>query len=199
MKTLIYNTKDEWLSDRRGRITGSKLGDLYSKKGIKKIEYYQLIADKLGIPADDESPMDRGTRLEGEAIQEFMNETGKEVDTSLVMWTRDDNDDIAYSPDGFIGEEEVVEVKCLGLARHIEAWLTKKIPKDYEEQVRQAFVVNEKLNTLYFVFYDPRLEAKPFFYFTINRVDIQEDIDEFLAFERQTLEEISIIIKDLTF
>src|SRR3990167_5082243 len=103
MKTFNFETREEWLAARRGKITGSRLKDLITKRGTgRKIGFYELIAEKLGIPADDESAMDRGARLETEAIEQFVKETGKKVDTSLVIWTRDDDENIAISPDGFI-------------------------------------------------------------------------------------------------
>ena len=90
------------------------------------------------------------------------------------------------------------EAKCLSSARHIEAWLTKKIPDEYEMQVIQYFIVNESLEKLYFVFFDPRM-PKDFFYFTVNRADVQEQVDDYLALERSVLAEITAIEKELTF
>lgn len=200
MKTLKFEDRQSWLAGRRGKITGSRLKDIIVKRGTgKKIGFYELIAERLGIAADDESAMDRGTRLEPEAMQEFIKETGKEVDTSLVIWTRDDNDSIAISPDGFIEDTEAVECKCLSSARHIEAFLTKQVPDEYEFQKLQYFIVNENLEKLYFCFYDPRLLAKPFFYLTIERKDVQKEVDEYLDYQRRTLEEVNQIVNDLTF
>jgi hypothetical protein len=48
--------------------------------------------------------MDRGKRLEDEAIERFAKETGKKVNTDLVLWMRDDDENIAVSPDGSIGK-----------------------------------------------------------------------------------------------
>ena len=181
----------EWMDARRNKITGTKLKDILVKRGTgKKIGFYQLIADSLGIPADEENAMERGKRLEPEAIERFVKETGKEVDTSLVICMRDDEDGIAYSPDGMIGKTEGVEVKALGSARHIEALLTQEIPSDYTEQSRQPFVVNDKLQTLYFVFYDPRVISKSLFYLTIHRKDIEEEVAGLLAYQKAVLAEV---------
>lgn len=194
-----YETEEEWLDGRRGRVTGTRLKDLISKRGgAKKIGYYELIAERIAIPANGENVMDRGHRLEVDALERFAKETGKAVDGSLVIWSREDNPDIAVSPDGAIGETEAVECKCLSSARHIEAWLTKEIPSEYEEQCIQYFIVNDKLQTLYFVFYDPRM-PKDFFYFEVKRESIQAQIDEYLALELQVLADIAIIEAELTF
>ncbi len=199
MKTFKFETREEWLMARRGKITGSRLKDIVVKRGTGyKIGFYELIAEKLGIPADDESAMDRGTRLESEAVEQFTKETGKKVDTSLVMWTREENENIAISPDGF-GKDFAVEAKCLSSARHIEAWLTKKIPDEYEYQKLQYFIVNDKLKKLYFLFYDPRLLYKPFFTIEVKREDVEEEVQEYLEYQKNILERVDEIVNDLTF
>ena len=146
MKIQTFNTKEEWLASRVGKITGSRLGDLVAKRGNGyKMGYYELIAERIALPHNGENVMDRGIRLEEEACLRFEKETGKKVNNDLVIWTRDDNEDIAISPDGMIGKIEAIEVKCLSSALHIKAWLTKEIPSEYEEQIIQYFVVNDSL------------------------------------------------------
>lgn len=197
-----FEDKESWLAARRGRITGSKLADIMpnQKTGKPKVGFYQLIADRLGIAPDDgESAMERGHRLEPEAIKEFTERMGKKVDTSLVIWSREDNEAIAVSPDGSVeGEEAVVEVKCLGSARHIEVVLNDEIPKEYDEQNVQYFIVNPNLETVYFVFYDPRVLAKPFHMITVKRADKEKQIKELLAVQRATLMEVERIVNELS-
>lgn len=199
MKILKFKNREEWLAGRIGKITGSRLKDIIVKRGNgKKLGYYELIAERLAIAPDGENPMDRGTRLESEAMDMFIKETKKKVDTSLVIWAREDNGSIAISPDGFIGKKEAVEVKCLSSARHIEAWLTQVVPDEYEMQAIQYFIVNDDLETLYLAFYDPRLPCKVFFYLTIKRKDLQEKIAEYLDYQRKTLAEIDEIVLSLS-
>lgn len=199
MKLQKFNTQEEWLEARKGRITGTRLGGLISKRGGgKKMGFYELIAERVAIPASGENVMDRGHRLEVEAIERFEKETGKEVNKDLVILYREDDPNIAYSPDGFIGKTEDVEVKCLSSARHIEAWLTKQVPSEYEEQILQGFIVNDKLKKRYMVFYDPRM-PKDFFFLEVKRTDVKEKIKEYLELERQVLKEIEEIEKQLTF
>jgi putative phage-type endonuclease len=203
MKTLKFSTEEEWLEARQGKITGSKLGDITLKKGggYKK-GFYEIIADKVSIPDEKDvpsNPMERGHYLEPRAMDKFISDTKKDVDTSLVMWVRSDNKNIAVSPDGFIKKTEAVEVKCLSGASHIEAYLTKEIPKEYEFQVLQYFIVNDKLEKLYFVFYNPCIPAKDYFYYTIERESLKDKITEYLEFETKTLEDINKIVAELTF
>lgn len=200
MKTLTFENQEEWLAARRGKITGSRLKDIVVKRGTGyKQGFYELIAERLAVPADDENPMDRGTRLEEEAIARFVKETGKKVDTSLVIWVREDNESIAVSPDGIIGKTEAVEAKCLSSATHIKAWLTKQVPDDYEMQKIQYFIVNDSLKKLHFVFYDPRIPCKDYFVLEISREDVQAEVDEYLAYETGILTEVDRVVNELTF
>lgn len=199
IKITKFSSEEEWMDGRRGKITGTRLGKLISKRDKKKLKgFYEVIAERVAIPASNEPVMDRGRRLETEALERFEKETGKKVNKDLVIISRDENENIAYSPDGFIGKTETVEVKCLNSASHIEAWLTKEIPSEYYEQTIQPFIVNNSLKTLYFVFYDPRLPKIDFFFFEVRRSDIKKEIAEFLALELEILEEIRRIETELT-
>ena len=199
MKTIKFSNEEEWLNARKGKITGTRLKDLIVKRSIKpKLGFYEIIAERVAIPPTKESMMDRGKRLEEEAMERFMAETKKKVNMDLVIWQRDDDENIAISPDGFIGKTEAVEVKCLSSARHIEAWLTKEIPYEFEYQKLQYFIVNEKLKILYFVFYDPRM-PKDLFWMEVKRIEVADKIDEYLKLEREALKQISNIEKQLTF
>lgn len=199
MITKKYETKEEWLDGRLGKITGSRLKDIVVKRGTdEKIGFYEIIAERIAEPADEENAMQRGVRLEDEAIEMFIEKTGKKVDTSLVIWQREDDKNIAISPDGFIGKKEAVEVKCLSSAKHIEAYITQQIPSDYEYQSLQYFIVNDSLETLYFVFYDPRMPEKLQLFFLEIKRD-EEKVQEYLQYQRDKLEKIENIITELTF
>ena len=200
MQKLKFQNRDEWLLARRGKITGTRLGKIVSVRGPKKIAFYELIAERIAVEADDEDPMNRGLRLEGDAIERFTKETKKKVNSDLVIWARDDDDNIALSPDGsVVGDKEAVEVKCLASARHLEALIEKKIPKEYVLQTIQYFVVNENLQTLHVIFYDPRVTVKEYFTIEIKRKDVQEDVDKYLEYQRETLAEVNEIVNELTF
>ena len=200
MKIIKFDNSDEWLESRRGKITGTKLKDILPKQRGNgyRTGFYQLIAERIAVPPDQENVMDRGKRLEEYAIEEFEKRTGKTVNKDLVLWVRDDDERIAVSPDGYIGKTEAVEVKCLASARYIETYLKQKIPVEYQTQVIQYFIVNDKLKKLYFVMYDPRM-PKPIFWIEVKREDIQDKVDEYFQLEKKVLEKIGEVEDKFTF
>lgn len=204
MKITKYDDKTEWFAARKGRISGSSLKNLIVKRGTEmKKGYYELIADRLTVDEDAENPMQRGDRLEPVAIDLFiekMEQEGwnkEEWVTDLVIWERDENQYISLSPDGYhVDLEQAVEVKCLNSADHIKAYVTKEIPKDYEDQATQYFVVNEKLETLHFVMYDPRLTVASFFVLTVKRDE--KKVADYLTQELNMLAKVDAQVKKLT-
>lgn len=184
---------------RVGKITGTRLKDIIVLRGTTpKKGYYELIAERVALPPDNENVMDRGLRLEEEAMKLLSEKIGKEVDTSLVLCESEENPSIAYSPDGLIGKTEGCEIKCLNSASHIEALLTNKIPNEYFFQSLQPFIVNPDLKKLYFCFYDPRIPGHEFFYFEVKREDIAEDVEKYKAEQIRVLKEIDEIVLKLT-
>jgi len=200
MKITKYEDREEWLEARRGKITGSRLKDLIVKRGTEmKKGYYELVAERLALSTDAEMPMDRGARLENEAIETFVADTNIKIITDLVIWERDDNNYIAISPDGYTADFTIaVEVKCLNSADHIKAFITQQVPKDYEEQVIQYFIVNDQLIRLYFVMYDPRMSVNSFFYLVVERSEIEKKMKEYLTQQYDILARVEATVARLT-
>ncbi len=203
MKILnVEQRSDEWFEARRGKISGTILGDVYSKKGGRKIGFYQIIAERLGLDPDEENRMDRGLRLEDEAVELFQGKTGKKVE-SAGMCVSSFSDEIINSPDGLIKHKgkytEALEVKCLSPARHLQAVIENKVPPEFESQLIQYFVVNDDLKTLYFLFYDPRLPSISYHLIETKREDVKDRIEFFKTWQLETLQEINEIIERLTF
>jgi len=193
----------EWLEERRGKITGSKLYDVLTFKGTnKKIGFFQLIADKLSITDESEDGNERGHALEQEALEKVARLLDVKIDV-VGFCVREDYPDIGLSPDGLISNDgkytEAVEVKCLSGARHIEAWYNQKLPTDFQLQAIQYFIVNDDLETLYFAFYDPRIAVISLHYLTIEREELKDDIGKYLQEQINTLNEVNEIVNKLSF
>jgi len=203
MKIIDVQQRTEaWLDERRGKITGTKLKDIVVKRGTgKKIGFYELIADRLSIPTD-EDPMARGVRLEEEAVKRFEKETGKKVE-QVGFCVRDDNENISVSPDGLIKSGDVykehIEIKCISSAKHLQAYFEQEIPKDHEMQVIQNFIVNDDLETLYFIFYDPRVTVLEYHVIEVPRITLEEDIKKYHQYQVDVLNEIEELVSQLAF
>jgi hypothetical protein len=199
----VEQRSEEWLELRKGKIAGTTLGEIYSKRGGRKLGFYQVIAERLALDPDEENRMDRGIRLEEEAREEFEKRTKKKV-TEVGLCVSDISSDIINSPDGLIKNSkgkytEAIEIKCLSPARHLQAVIENKVPVEFESQKIQYFVVNEALKTLYFVFYDPRVVTRPYHIIPVHRKDVEATVEFFKGFQIGTLEEINRIVEELSF
>jgi len=193
---------DEWFAYKRGKIGGTMLSDLYSKKGNRKVGFYELIAERLAVEPDDENRMDRGLRLEEDAMAAFIKETGKKVDL-VGICVHDDYPEIINSPDGLIKNEgkytEAVEIKCLSSARHLQVVVEEEIPDEFEAQKCQYFIVNPDLKTLYFVFYDDRILSVPLKIIKVTREELGDSLQKYLEFQIEQLKAVDEIVERLAF
>lgn len=166
----------------------------------RKVGFYEIIAERLSSDTSDiDDPRERGHLLEVDALNAFSEIYGKKVKTDTGVWVSDLDPSIALSPDGEISTAEAVEAKCLSSARHLQAYFEQKIPKDYEAQTIQYFIVNEKLKKLHVVFYDPRIESLPLHTIMIERKDVADTITAYTTQQVQTLKDITALITSLTF
>ena len=224
MKEKLAEYKKE-LGNLSQRELESKLPIEMYEEGFTKTqkkEYYRLLAEQLEYKDDElEDPRDRGHRLEDEAAQAV----GKELEISnrikiIGFVTRDDNENIALSPDRFILRENDVidididgnilninkiifegglEIKCPGVVNHLEIWKTKKIPSEYWDQVIQYFVVGDTLEYVLFASYNPIVKECPLVIIRVNRKDVLDDIEESLACQVNIMNHIKKDIEALTF
>jgi putative phage-type endonuclease len=167
----------EWHQIRLGKITSTRLKKLMSKDNLSLVD--ELIAEEeTGISDDDgfvSEDMQRGIDLEPLAIKEYESVTGNTV-TRYGILQSDELPILCQSPDGYVGTEGAIEVKCPRTKTHIKYIRQGKIPNDYKEQVWTYFMVNPNLKWLDFISYDPRLVKKPIWVLRVNREDVQDDI-----------------------
>lgn len=148
----------------------------------------------------EESALERGERLEQEAIEQFEKATGKLVDR-VGFAESDENEFMGFSPDGLIANDgvytEAVEAKCLSSAKYVKAWIENSIPEEHDAQVIQAFIVNEQLQTLYFVLYDPRITVHPLHIIPVTRKEIKSHIEDYKKQETEFIDQINTKIEEI--
>lgn len=194
---LTQNT-DEWFAFRKGKIGGSKVKDIIVKRGnSKKLGFYQLIADKLGL-GDGESSREHGQELEEEARERLADLLGREVKPGAI-WVSDFDKSIYISPDCEISITEAAEIKCLSSARHIQNIVEDRVPTDHYDQVVQYFLVNEELETLHYTSYDPRVTVRPIHVVTVTREQVEADVIKYKEYLLDTLKQADEIVEKLAF
>ena len=158
----------------------------------------------MAVDRDDENRMDRGLRLEDEAAQAFAKKHKKKLEV-VGCCVSDADQRIINSPDRLVtpkkaGEyTEAVEIKCLKSAIHLQAAIENKIPEEYFTQKIQYFVVNEKLQKLYWVFYDPAIPSLPMHVIVVTREELGDWPEIMLRFQLAQLKEMDSVLEKLAF
>jgi len=199
----IQQRSPEWEQLRKTRLTGTMVKSIMGTPRAKQEAFYEVIANRLtiGVESDGEyeNPMDRGTRLEPDAIASFELETGKSIE-NIGLCESDENEQIAMSPDGYVrgtNYTEAIEVKCMGGKNHVKLWFENVTPDEHGWQVVQYFVVDDDLKKLYFVGYNPDIPIHPLHIIEVNREDILSKIEKSRSEQKAFLEMVNEKLKEI--
>lgn len=158
---LEQGTK-EWFDARKGIPTASCFSKIITpakgdKSASSKTYMYELIAEKLGATIEGFSNdwTDRGTELEGMARSTFEFITDLKVEEVGMIKT--DCGSVGCSPDGLIGEDGGLEIKCPKASTHIKYLIEGVLPLEYKAQVMGSLMVSER-KYWYFMSYHPELD-----------------------------------------
>lgn len=186
--------KDGIMEARLGRITGSNFGKVVArtkdKKGyalsageVAKKLIYRAVWERLlisGTISDGLRRLDvnspsvlHGEEYEAEAIQRYMEVTGNEVDYKQKFIEHDAY--IGGTPDGYIGNEGLIEVKCPKDGSNILISLIEKEVYNKEHMYQmQGYLWMTGRKWCDYVVYDPHIN--PAFQLNIIRVERDEAI-----------------------
>lgn len=187
----------EWFAARLGKVTASRVADVIARTktgpGASRANYMaELVAERLtGERAEAfvNAAMTRGTELEPDArvAYEFRKDVTVEqvgfIDHPAILMS-------GASPDGLVGGDGLVEIKCPNTSNHIDVLLTGTIPGKYETQMLWQMTCTGRA-WCDFVSFDPRLpESMRLFVKRFDRddariADMEEQVREFL-FELDT-------------
>ncbi len=151
----------EWDELRRGIVTASQFSTVMAKgrgntPSITRRKYMlTLAADRLGGKAADSysnSHMERGHLLEDEACKAYA--FMRDVDPTPVGFVR--NGDVGASPDRFLNENGLLEIKTKLPALQLECLLADKVPAEHITQCQGQLWVTQR-EYLDFVSYWPGL------------------------------------------
>ena len=155
----------EWFAARVGKVSASRMADLTAKTktgwGASRANYAaELVAERLtGTKAEkfSNAAMQWGTDQEPVArtMYEFM---GDAAVTEIGLVLHPSIDMACASPDGLVGSDGLVEIKCPMTASHIETLLGSTIDAKYMKQMQWQMACTGRL-WCDFVSFDPRLPA----------------------------------------
>lgn len=159
---------DEWYQARLGKATASEFHNVLNKKTGRGTYMIKLAAERLTGECQDgytNAVMERGKELEAEARECYETLYGQEI---IQVGFAEFDEWIGASPDGLIGEDGLLELKCPNSTTHITNIIKGKMPTKYIPQVQgQLWVTGRKWCD--FASYDPRLMSRPFWSVRIQR------------------------------
>ena len=163
MTEEIIQGSDRWKALRLGKVTASRVADIVAKTkrgySASRANYLaQLIAERLtGVPSETytNAAMQHGTETEPEARCAYEFYHGVSVE-QVAFVAHPKIDQAGCSPDGLVGPDGLVEIKCPQTATHLETLLGQAVPSKYEVQMQFQMACTGRA-WCDFVSYDPRM------------------------------------------
>jgi len=184
---------DEWFAARLGKVTASRIADVMAKTktgyGASRANYMaELIVERLTGQKGDSyqnAAMMWGTNTEPLARAAYeahrgvlVEETGFVPHPSGAM--------TGASPDGLVGDDGLVEIKCPNTATHIDTLMSDDAPPKYFAQMQWQMACTGRA-WCDFVSFDPRMpEEMQLFVTRVERDDTwiimaEEAVQAFLS------------------
>lgn len=140
----------EWRQARCGIPTASRFDRIITPKTRKASAQQvglrnELLAEWIsGTPSDDFASefMQRGKLLEPEAVAAYEWERGVTVDR--VGFVRHDDLAVGCSPDGLVGDDGGLEIKCYGMEHHIGALLSPNPDAEHLCQIQGCLWITDR-------------------------------------------------------
>jgi hypothetical protein len=139
----------EWLALRQGIPTASSFDRILTPKGkpsTQREKYlFQLLGERImGRPITQQVSywMGRGLQMEAEAVAYY--EGIRELSTERIGFLTNDEGTIGASPDRFVGDEGLLEIKCPSEAVHVGYLMTHHVDAEYYPQVQGQLWISER-------------------------------------------------------
>ena len=187
---------EEWFKTRLGKVTGSQVSAVLAKRDSATRANYlsELVVERLtGQQAEFfmNDAMQWGVDTEPQARMAYEAHKGVLVDEiGFVNHAAISN--FGCSPDGLVGLDGLIEIKCPNSKTHIDTVLSKKAPTKYIPQMMAQMACTGR-KWCDFVSFDPRLpEDLQLFVVRVDRDDqyianLEKEVSAFLAEVDETL------------
>ncbi len=158
----LYQRSEEWQKQRCGKFTASRIKNINAKEKKGKAlnaTLTEILTERLTGKVKNNftsQAMQWGIDNEPHAIIAYENETGEfVVGTGFTP-----HPTIAMSgasPDGLVGDDGLIEVKCPTSETHTNTLITAEIPSEYIPQITWQLACTGR-KWCDFVSYDPRMQ-----------------------------------------
>ena len=163
MIEMMDQGSDQWFAARIGKVTASRVADVLAKTksgySTSRDNYMaQLVCERLTGQREDfftSAAMQHGTDTEPlaraayESLKDVLvDEVGFVPHPSIIM--------AGASPDGLVGDNGLLEIKCPNTATHIDTLLTQTVPNKYNTQMQFQMACTDR-EWCDFVSFDNRL------------------------------------------
>lgn len=194
----------EWFADRCGKVTASRIVDVTARKRngeptIARENYLaEIIAEQLTGDTYEHfvsKPMEWGIEQEPEARSRyevvrstFVDEVGFVQHPTIEM--------AGASPDGLVGDDGLIEIKCPNTATHIKTLIRGEADPQYLPQMQWQMACTGRA-WCDFVSFDPRLpDRHQVFIKRVERNDeyisqIEKEVQRFLSEVADTIRQLS--------
>ena len=179
----------EWFAARAGKVTASRVADIVAKTktgySASRVNYMaQLICERLTGQAQEgfqNAAMQWGTDTEPLARSAYEMERDVFV-TEVGMVNHPTIEMAGASPDGLIGDDGLIEIKCPNTATHIENLLSNTAPANYVIQMQWQMACTGR-KWCDFVSFDPRMPED----LKIMVVRVQRDDEQIAKLEDEVI------------
>jgi putative phage-type endonuclease len=172
---------EQWFTDRLGKVTASRLADVLAKTktgySASRANYMtQLVLERITktrAESYSNAAMQWGNEQEPFARAAYEAHTGQMVE-EVGFIQHPDIEDAGASPDGLVGDDGMVEIKCPSSSTALECWLIhaqggNPVDAKYYAQMQWQMRCADRSWCDYVVF-DPRMPAKAqLFVFRVQR------------------------------
>ena len=172
---------EEWLKKRLGKITGSTIHKIMSLKENSSTRaklLQDLTLERIsGSPAKNivTGPMARGLELESEARNAYELKNQKVILTGFI--NHPSIKEAGASPDGLVGEDGLIEIKCLNIKNHNEIVNKQNLPKQYNLQIQFQLACTNRA-WCDFVAYHPESDHSLYVKRVLPEYDLIKEIHE---------------------
>ena len=163
---MIEQGSPEWFAQRLGKVTASRVADVIAKTktgySTSRDNYMaQLICERMtGTVAESYSNAAMAWGTETEPLARAAYEAYADVLVDEVAMIAHPRIDAAgASPDGLVGDDGLVEIKCPNSATHIDTLMSQAVPTKYNTQMQWQMACTER-QWCDFVSFDPRMPTE---------------------------------------